>query len=999
MKIIKKTHAVRLAFLLSGFFAATLPLQAQPLPQDVRDRIGDLLTETARTTIRSGRITIDSVAADKKTLELYAGDNCAYIPFREDNVRRIYDGIRELLPAGFKRKEIVLFSDGKRIEELIPAPLRSKADRSRKRFVTKSPEPLVTRADRPYRPTAGLDGRHIALWQSHGYYFEPKLNRWEWQRARIFEIVEDLYTQSYVLPYLVPMLENAGAYVLMPRERDVQTEEAIADNDPAIAGASRYEERNGTKPWTTGEEPGFAYKQSSYKDAENPFRDGTFRQAVTVGHPDDVSTARWTPDIPKGGRYAVYVSYKTLPNSTDDAVYTVRHKGGTTRFRVNQTMGGGTWIYLGHFDFDAGCSESGCVTLSNLSHKIGRIVTADAVKIGGGQGNIARIMPAEQRNPEIDYAYETSGYPRFTEGARYWLQWAGFPDSVYSATRHTNDYRDDYLCRGLWVNYLIGGTKNAPDREGLHIPVDLSLAFHSDAGTTMNDSIIGTLGIYYTHKDDGLYPNGASRDLSRDLTDLVQSQIVSDIQALYEPEWSRRGMWDKAYFEAHVPEVPAMLLELLSHQNFADMRYGLDPRFRFTVSRAIYKGILRFLAFQYKQDCVVQPLPVDHFRIAFAGRDSVELNWQPVADPLEPTAQAGRYVLYTRIGDGGFDNGVPVAENRIKLYQQPGKIYSYKVTALNRGGESFPSEILSACRVPDEKGTVLVINGFDRISAPYSFVCDSLAGFYDEIDHGVPDGQDISFIGSQYEFRRPAPYADDDAAGFGASRADYEKEVIAGNTFDYPALHGRSIVSAGYSFVSCSNESVIDDEVNLGDYRAVDLILGKQRETVLARGACPPEFRAFPPELQLALADYCNGGGNLLVSGAYVGSDLWESDTTGASKEFAANTLKFKLRTGRAAVRGSVRSVASPYKTLKGDYDYNHELNGDCYVVESPDAIEPAADGAFTVFRYAENNLSAGVAYKGAYKVCTLGFPFETVLTDERRDSLMRGILEFFEQP
>ena len=34
MKIIKKTHAVRLAFLLSGFFAATLPLQAQPLPQD-----------------------------------------------------------------------------------------------------------------------------------------------------------------------------------------------------------------------------------------------------------------------------------------------------------------------------------------------------------------------------------------------------------------------------------------------------------------------------------------------------------------------------------------------------------------------------------------------------------------------------------------------------------------------------------------------------------------------------------------------------------------------------------------------------------------------------------------------------------------------------------------------------------------------------------------------------------------------------------------------------
>ena len=309
------------------------------------------------------------------------------------------------------------------------------------------------------------------------------------------------------------------------------------------------------------------------------------------------------------------------------------------------------------------------VTLSTLSRKEGRIVTADAVKVGGGMGNIARIMPEEQRNPEIDYQYEVSGYPRFTEGAKYWLQWAGFPDSVYTPTNLTSDYRDDYLCRGLWVNYLVGGSKNAPDREGMHIPIDLSFAFHTDAGTTPNDSIIGTLGIYYTHKTDGLYPNGTSRWLSRDLTDLVQTQIVSDIEALYEPNWSRRGMWNDSYFEAHVPEVPSMLLELLSHQNFADMRYGLDPSFRFTVSRAIYKGILRFLAFQNKQEYVVQPLPVDHFRIRFCAADSAELSWQPVDDPLEPTAHAERYILYTRIGDGGFDNGTIVdgTHTRVKV--------------------------------------------------------------------------------------------------------------------------------------------------------------------------------------------------------------------------------------------------------------------------------------------------------------------------------------------
>ena len=332
----------------------------------------------------------------------------------------------------------------------------------------------------------------------------------------------------------------------------------------------------------------------------------------------------------------------------------------STRFRVNQTMGGGTWIYLGRFLFDAGCSPAGCVTLSNLSRKGGRIVTADGVKFGGGTGNVARIVPEAQRHPQIAYRYETSGYPRFTEGARYWLQWAGFADSVYTVTGNENDYRDDYMCRGIWVNALAGGSKNAPHRDGLRIPVDMSLAFHSDAGTTPGDSIIGTLGIYYSRADGGRFPNGVSREASRDLTDLVQSQIVSDIRAAFEPEWSRRGMWNASYFEARVPEVPAMLLELLSHQNFADMRYGLDPRFRFTVSRAIYKGILRYLSHQYRQPFVVQPLPVDRFRAEFTPEGRVALAWEPVIDTLEATAVPDRYVLYTRIGDGDFDNGVVV---------------------------------------------------------------------------------------------------------------------------------------------------------------------------------------------------------------------------------------------------------------------------------------------------------------------------------------------------
>ena len=62
------------------------------------------------------------------------------------------------------------------------------------------------------------------------------------------------------------------------------------------------------------------------------------------------------------------------------------------------------------------------------------------------------------------------------------------------------------------------------------------------------------------------------------------------------------------------PMFPAMLLELFSHQNFLDMRFGQEPMFRFHVSRAIYKGMLKFLHAQYGIEYVVQPLPVDHFQ-------------------------------------------------------------------------------------------------------------------------------------------------------------------------------------------------------------------------------------------------------------------------------------------------------------------------------------------------------------------------------------------------
>lgn len=150
------------------------------------------------------------------------------------------------------------------------------------------------------------------------------------------------------------------------------------------------------------------------------------------------------------------------------------------------------------------------------------------------------------------------------------------------------------------------------------------------------------------------------------------------------------------------------------------------PTIQILVSRAIYKGILKFIAKQNDYEYQVQPLPVNHLRTEFIGTHEIKLTWRAVEDPLEPTATPEKYIVYTRIGNGAFDSGTLVSDTSYTKGIIPDSIYSFKVTAVNSGGESFPSETVSLCRCSQEKGTVMVINGFDRISAPDSFEIDTL---------------------------------------------------------------------------------------------------------------------------------------------------------------------------------------------------------------------------------------------------------------------------------
>ena len=175
-------------------------------------------------------------------------------------------------------------------------------------------------------------------------------------------------------------------------------------------------------------------------------------------------------------------------------------------------------MYLGTFSFDKGKNDYGMVVLSNESKQKG-VVCADAVRFGGGMGNIER-------------GGETSGMPRYLEGARYSAQWAGMPYPVYGGREGKDDMSDDINVRSRMINYLSGGSIFNPKDKGLGVPFELSMALHSDAGASKEDKIIGTLGIYTTDFNNGVLGAGTDRYASRDLSDILLTQLQRDIRCL-----------------------------------------------------------------------------------------------------------------------------------------------------------------------------------------------------------------------------------------------------------------------------------------------------------------------------------------------------------------------------------------------------------------------------------------------------------------------------------
>ena len=789
--------------------------------------------------------------------------------------------------------------------------------------------PWVKNLSRPNKIENGLDGRHLSIWASHGRVYNPTQGNWRWQRVNLFGTNEDLFSQTFVIPYIIPMLENAGAVVWTPRERDWQNVEAVVDNDQKLPG---YKEQG---KWMKSSEPGFAMPDDVLQEGDAPFIKGTARWSK-VRRKKASSIAKYSPYLPMPGKYAVYVSYQTLQNSIPDAHYTVVHKGVKTHFTVNQTMGGSTWVYLGTFDF--GCEDDNYVTVDNVS-KMKGVVTTDAVRFGGGMGNVER-------------GGSVSGLPRCLEGARYNAQWSGAPYNVYSSRQGTDDYSDDINVRPLMTNWIAGGSMYAPEKEGKGVPLEMSLAVHSDAGYHLDRSIVGTLGICTTDFNDCRLSDGESRMISYDFVEQMLSQINKDITCKYG-RWNTRGIWDKNYAETRIPGIPAAILEMFSHENLSDMLYGHDPNFKFTLSRSVYKSVVRYIAAKHNKKAVIQPLAPHRFRVLMDSFGRAVLSWEETVDSLEPSAKPDSYIVYMASGNEDYDNGTVVRARKTTVTLEADKVYRFKVTAANSGGQSLPSEELACVYHPGGR-QILVVNGFHRLAGP--------AVKYNEM--GMAIGFDM---------------AEDPGVSYGKTACwTSQLPFLAGNDFNYTTEHVRAIATMKkFSVASCSSECIGMGDVTLSKYRLLDLILGNQRNDGYSLKRAP----SISPIMRSELRYF---GGALLVSGSYVGSD----NQAPADSTFLAEALytdyvcKYKDQSDSAQV----------VTGMGVDFDVYRALNEDHYASTSSDVLQPLGN-AFPAMLYADGS-TAAIACKER-RSFVMGFPLECIRTEEQRGLCMRSVLKF----
>lgn len=215
----------------------------------------------------------------------------------------------------------------------------------------------------PPPPLGPLSGLLVFLSPGHGlhvYYAADHVTpvKWGWQRAPHHGVQEDRWTADFCSRLLAPALEAAGATVLSLRELDPHREVQVVDDA----------------------DDGFTASVPVPDVVTDDLTEGGRSAVVPIGH-----HATWTLTAPASGRLRLATRWSAHVDHDPEAHYVIETLGAAPRrVDVDQTRHGGVWWPLGEVEVEAG--EPVTVTLRGSGRGA---LSADAVRIGGGEGRIS----------------------------------------------------------------------------------------------------------------------------------------------------------------------------------------------------------------------------------------------------------------------------------------------------------------------------------------------------------------------------------------------------------------------------------------------------------------------------------------------------------------------------------------------------------------------------------------------------------------------------------
>lgn len=732
------------------------------------------------------------------------------------------------------------------------------------------------------QPQGFLSGKSIFLSPGHGWYYHST-NGWITQRGNTNGVVEDFSNAEPVFQYLLPYLFNAGAGVYPVRERDMNTEMVIVDNT----------------------DPGFSATGGWFASTTVPDFYGSDYMAAQVSTTETESAA-FVADIPSDGYYHVYIWYTGGTNRSEDCQITIHHSDGETMVIQNLRLDGFTWKDIGRYYFLAGDpSENRKVVISNQGSDPSQYVIADAVRFGGG-------------------IHEDASKPRWEMSSMYHAPFMGCAACVTNTV----------TTMPLYVQW-----ENEGWEDGIY------LSWHTNAPNPGT----GTSSFAYSSAGwDGTF-NGVQGSI--ELRAAIHNELIDDIRAGWDPYWSDRGEHTNWYGEINPnynDETPGIIFEVAFHDTPDDAEQIKEPEFRRLAARAVYQGVVRYFA--DRDGLTPHFLPEPPVGLVVKWQEpNVAISW--AEPPFDNGGLAGNqatgYRVYLGRTGKGAQNAMETTSTSITIPQSQLPVSQgvnyVRVSAVNAGGESFPTETLAFST--DSGPRALIVNGFDRL--------DKYAN--------IPE----SYYGGGTIYR------------------GYLNQM---NSYDYVIAHARALHYAGVPFDSTSNEAVIDGSVDLAEYEVVVWIVGEDSYSV----------ESLNDDEQDMLAGYLDSGGALFISGSEIAWDLWYLGST-SDQSFFTDYLRAQYQ---ADSSGTGNVTADPSGLFSGITPFNFDyMDYMIYAANWPDCIS-AVPGGYTDLVYTSTSYGAAIVDDtGVFKLIYLGFPFETIFDPSIQNQLMSAAMGFLYDP